>query len=187
MPGKGDSTSKEARPWWTQKLTPQWLALLAIVTGVFTAHLCAYPFAAVPNVVAQFYTQAPLAVIRWTAFIGPVISMPAIMASVQCIPRHGIHVCVYTCAGLLLLGNGLRSASLIQYTGDEDRQGLISFVLVFVGTAVAAFAIAPCQVAGSLVVGAAFPAEGRVVLHAVVRSFSLTCVSSSAAEYADTV
>lgn len=170
MPGKcGDVANAKARPWYTQPLTPQWLALLALLTGIFTAHLCAYPFAAVPNVAVQYFKQAPLVIVRWTAFIAPIICMPAIMVSVQCIPRHGIHVCVYACAGLLLLGNAVRSISLIQFGTDDATQATVSFALAVVGTAVAAFAIAPCQVAGSLVVGAAFPAEGRLFLHAVVR------------------
>lgn len=180
MPGKrsGD-TDVRAKPWFAQPLTPQWLALLALLTGIFTAHLCAYPFAAVPNVAAQYYAQAPIVAVRWMAFIGPLVSMPAIFASVQCIPKHGIHVCVYTCAGFLLLGNALRSMSLVQFTTDEAAQGIAQFVLTFVGTAVSAFAVAPCQVAGSLVVGMAFPTEGRLVLHAVVRPVAIVAVSLS--------
>ena len=153
--------------WFRQPHPSSWLALLSIAAAIFACNATSYPFAAAPEVAARYFADVALTAIRWLAYAVSAISVASALLALPSIRRFGIHVVVYASAAFLLLGSVLRCLSLA-FPGTDTR-GTGSFVLAFVGTVVMACALAPFQVAGTLV-STTFPRHGRVLVHAVVRA-----------------
>jgi hypothetical protein len=160
------STAQQS--WWKGPHPSSWLALFAVVAGIFAVNACSYPFAAMPGCAARFFPSVAPAAIRWLTYTVQFVSIGAVGLVLPAIRRFGIHVVVYTSAAVLLLGAGIRCLALATPESSDGTRGVAAFVLTFVGTAVMAVSVAPFQVAGTLV-STTFSRQGRVFVHSVVR------------------
>lgn len=159
----------EQQKWYKQPHASSWLALSATVVGVFFASCASYAFAATPGCMVRYFAQVPAVAARWMVYAVPATAVVSLAISLPAIRRYGVHVVVYASAALLLLGGGLRGLALATDVGDDDTRGKDAFALVFLGTVCSAASVAPLQCCGTLV-STTFPRQGRIFIHAVVRS-----------------
>ena len=158
----------EGERWYRTPHVSCWLALASVFAGTLAVSACVFPFP-YPDTAARHYSGVPLAAVQWLTYIVSAVSVPAVVAVSLAIRRHGLHVVVYAAASSLLLGAILRCFSLIPaVNAADDTRSVLSFAIVYAGTAVMALALGPFQVAGALV-STTFPSEGRLLVHGMVR------------------
>lgn len=154
MAGEGAAKPK----WYTRPHISSWYALSAVLVGIFAVNACGYPFATVPSVAERYYPDVAPAAIRWQPVTVAAVSTIAVIFVLPAIRRFGIHVVVYASASFLLLGGVFRCLAMASPVQDGSTQGVTSYAMVHFGTAVMAVALAPFQVAGTLV-STTFPGE----------------------------
>jgi hypothetical protein len=155
--------------WYTRPHISSWYALLAVLVGIFAVNACGYPFVTVPSVAQRYYPDVAPAAIRWQPVTVAAVSAIAVIFALPAIQRFGIHVVVYTSASFLLLGGVVRCFAMASPVQDGGAQGFASYAMVHFGSAIIAVALAPFQVAGTLV-SATFPRRHSVFVHAMVRA-----------------